>query len=122
MFLNVALNLVLSRVMGLNGLALATSIAAIVSTVLLYASLVRKIGSLNSRKLMADLVKGILAAIVMGISAKTAFTFSLLAMGDIPALSIGVLTGVLVYASMLWMLQLSDMAYYKARLMALARR
>ncbi|MDE0582760.1 murein biosynthesis integral membrane protein MurJ [Planococcus sp. A6] len=122
MFLNVALNLVLSRVIGLNGLALATSIAAIVSTVLLYASLVRKIGSLDSRRLMVDLAKGILAAIVMGIAARTAFTVSLLAVGDIPALFIGVLTGVIVYAAMLWALQLSDIAYYKSRLMALAKR
>lgn len=122
MFLNIALNLVLSRIIGLNGLALATSIAAIVSTVLLYVSLVRKIGSLESRRFLADLVKGIFAAIVMAISARTAFSFSSLAMGDIPALFVGVLTGVIIYILMLWLLQLSDIAYYKARLISLARR
>lgn len=122
MFLNVALNLVLSRVIGLNGLALATSIAAIVSTVLLYASLVRKIGSLDSRRLMIDLGKGILAAIVMGVAARAAYAVSSLAMDEVPALFIGVSTGVVIYAAMLWILQLSDIAYYKARLMALARR
>ena len=122
MFLNVALNLVLSRIIGLNGLALATSIAAIVSTILLYISLVRKIGSLDSRRLIVDLVKGIVAAAIMGFAARASFTICLQAMGDSLALLIGVLMGVLVYAAMLWVLQLSDMAYYKARLMALARR
>ncbi|ANU17809.1 murein biosynthesis integral membrane protein MurJ [Planococcus maritimus] len=122
MFLNVGLNLVLSRIIGLNGLALATSIAAIVSTVLLYASLVRKVGSLDSRRLMIDLSKGILAAIIMGVAARTAYSVSLLAVGDIAALFIGVCIGVVVYAAMLWVLQLSDIAYYKARVLALARR
>ncbi|WP_377278305.1 murein biosynthesis integral membrane protein MurJ [Planococcus dechangensis] len=122
MFLNVSLNLVLTRIIGLNGLALATSIAAIVSTMLLYISLIRKIGSLDSRRLMFDLAKGLLAALIMGVAAKAVFTLSLSAMGDLPALFIGVLTGFLVYTGMLWILQLSDIAYYKARLMGLARR
>lgn len=122
MFLNVALNLTLSRVMGLNGLALATSIAAIVSTVLLYISLVRKVGSLDSRRLSADLLKGVIAAVVMGGAARGAYVLSLGALGEIPALFAGVAIGVIVYAIMLSVLQLSDMSYYKQRLMALARR
>lgn len=122
MFLNVGLNLTLSRIMGLNGLALATSIAAIVSTVLLYISLVRKIGSLDSRRLSADLLKGILSALVMGLAARGVYTLAFSAFGEIPALLAGVLSGVIVYALMLWILQLSDLPYYKQRLMALARR
>lgn len=122
MFLNVGLNLTLSRIMGLNGLALATSIAAIVSTVLLYISLVRKIGSLDSRRLSADLLKGILSALVMGLAARGVYTLAFSAFGEIPALLAGVLSGVIIYALMLWILQLSDLPYYKQRLMALARR
>lgn len=122
MFLNVGLNLTLSRIMGLNGLALATSIAAIVSTVLLYISLVRKIGSLDSRRLSADLLKGILSALVMGLAARGIYILAFSAFGEIPALLAGVLSGVIVYVLMLWILQLSDLPYYKQRLMALARR
>ncbi len=122
MCLNVGLNLVLSRLMGLNGLALATSIAAIVSTVLLYVSLVRKIGSLDSRRLSVDLLKGLIAAAVMGVAARSIYAVAYSPAGEIPALFAAIVSGAVVYVLMLWILQLSDVTYYKQRLLALAKR
>lgn len=122
MFLNVGLNLVLSKIMGINGLALATSISAIVSTALLYLSLVRKIGSLDSRKLGIDIFKAVIASAVMGITAKAVYFIALNLLGTTWALAAGISIGVIAYVIMLWILQLSDVAYYKERILALAKR
>ena len=64
--LNIALNIILSRYMGIAGLALATSISAIVAVVLLLASLREKIGGLGLWVFGKSLVKIIVASVVMG--------------------------------------------------------
>jgi putative peptidoglycan lipid II flippase len=122
MFLNVGLNIVLSKFMGINGLALATSIATLSTTGVLYISLVRKVGSLNSKKIILDILKSIFAACIMGVAAKSAFEYLSGTGTETLALAGGISTGIIVYGVMLWLLQLSDIAYYKARLMALAKR
>lgn len=122
MLLNVALNIVLSRFMGINGLALATSIATLASTGVLYISLVRKIGSLNSKKILLDISKSIFAACMMGVAAISVFHYLSSSNTETFALAGGICVGILVYGILLWLLQLSDMAYYKARLSALAKR
>ena len=122
MFLNVGLNIVLSRFMGINGLALATSIATLASTGVLYISLVRKIGSLNSKKIILDISKAIFAASVMGFAAKSAFQYLNTTVSETMALAGGVVTGIIVYGILLLLLQLSDLDYYKARIVAIAKR
>ncbi|MGK7376263.1 murein biosynthesis integral membrane protein MurJ [Planococcus sp. 1R117A] len=122
MFLNVILCLILSRFMGINGLALATSISTLVFTGFLYISLVRKVGSMNSLKIVQDLFKAVMASAVMGFSAKYIYTLLDEAGMGILALAGGIGAGIVVYASMLWVLQLSDIGYYKSRIVALAKR
>ena len=66
---NVILNVVLVRYIGFAGLALGTSIAALLNaTVLLYA-LRRRLDGLNGRRLMGSVAKITTASVVMGISA-----------------------------------------------------
>ncbi|HSP23216.1 MAG TPA: murein biosynthesis integral membrane protein MurJ [Planococcus sp. (in: firmicutes)] len=122
MFLNVVLNIVLSRFMGINGLALATSISALATTAVLYISLVRKVGSMNTKKILMDITKAVFAAAVMGVAAKSVFAYLDSPQTELLALAGGIISGALVYVLMLWLLQLSDLAYYKARLAALAKR
>ena len=64
--INIILNIVLSRIFGLNGLALATTIAAIVTTLLLYMNLVRD-SSINNIIVLKDYIKIIVNCIIMGI-------------------------------------------------------
>jgi len=122
MFMNVVLNIVLSRFMGINGLALATSIATLFCTGLLYLSLVKKVGSMNTKRITLDILKAVIASTVMGFAAKSVYSLLVETSGEILALAGGIGTGILVYAIMLWLLQLSDIGYYKSRILALAKR
>lgn len=65
--LNLVLNLILIRTMWHNGLALATSISATISTLILMWSLRKKIGSLNIRGYLICFIKTLLASLIMGL-------------------------------------------------------
>ena len=66
--LNLVLNLTLVQWMGYRGLALGTSIAAIVNAALLYILLNRRIGGLGSGTLLAAVWKIAVATAVMGVA------------------------------------------------------
>ena len=66
--LNLVLNLTLVQWMGYRGLALGTSIAAIVNAALLYILLNRRIGGLGGGTLLAAVWKIAVAAAVMGVA------------------------------------------------------
>ena len=70
--LNVALNLLLVRLLGYQGLALGTAIAAIVNAATLLHVLRRRLGGLDGRRLMRTLIKVTVAAVCMGIAAAAA--------------------------------------------------
>lgn len=57
MALNIVLNLILREVMGVNGLAFATSIAALTGCVLLARGITRRVGHVFSRKFLLELFK-----------------------------------------------------------------
>lgn len=62
--INIILNLILSRYLGINGLALATSISAIITASLMYISLYKKIGSLDERQIFIMFLKILCASII----------------------------------------------------------
>ncbi|WP_338825135.1 putative lipid II flippase MurJ [Moorella humiferrea] len=64
---NIGLNLMLVRHMAHAGLALATSVAAMVSCVLLIALLRKKLGHLGGKNIFFEIAKITLAALLMGI-------------------------------------------------------
>lgn len=63
---NIALNLLLMQPMGYKGLALATSIAALVNLLILIIALRKKVGPLDGRRIMNSLLRVSLAAAGMG--------------------------------------------------------
>ena len=65
--INIVLNLILPRFMGIGGIALSTSIAAIVSTFMLANILRKRIGPFGGKKLATTTIKITLASIAMGI-------------------------------------------------------
>lgn len=65
---NIGFNLILPRFMGIGGVALSTSIAAIVATLLLARSLGKKIGGFEWKSMMKQNVKIIIASILMSIT------------------------------------------------------
>ena len=66
MIMNIALNIILVKYLQLAGLALATSISAIVCIFLLFGSLKKKIGYFGQDKIIKTTIKSIVAAVVMG--------------------------------------------------------
>ena len=106
--LNIVLNIVLSRYIGIGGLALGTSISAIICVILLIFSLRKKIGALGLRKMLRSLIKIIFAAAVMGII--TMITFNqlqeYLSMNISLVCSIGL--GVLVYFVLVFIMKIDE--------------
>lgn len=68
--INIILNIILSRLMGIGGLALATSISALVCTGLLFISFRKKMGAFGLKDIVVSGIKIISASLVMGIVAK----------------------------------------------------
>ena len=67
MGMNILLNLILIKFLGHAGLALATSISALICIILLFNSLKKKIGYFGQDKIISTMLKSLIAAIGMGI-------------------------------------------------------
>ena len=75
MVMNIILNIILVKFMGHGGLALATSLSAIITVFLLFNSLKKKIGYFGQDKIIKTTFKSIISAIVMGIITYFAYNF-----------------------------------------------
>ncbi|MCC3862740.1 murein biosynthesis integral membrane protein MurJ [Terrisporobacter petrolearius] len=111
--LNIVLNLILIKYIGYAGLALATSISALVCVMLLFRSLKRKIGYFGQDKIFSTTVKSIVAAIVMGIIINVVFkyTISLIGVGlvkEVITLIISVGIGAIVYGLLIIILKVDE--------------
>ena len=67
MGMNIVFNIILVKFLGHAGLALATSISALICIVLLFNSLKKKIGYFGQDKIIKTTLKSLIAAIVMGV-------------------------------------------------------
>lgn len=76
MVMNIILNIIFIQFMGHAGLALATSLSAIICIFLLFHSLKKKIGYFGQDKILKTIFKSLLSSVVMGII--TYFTYNLL--------------------------------------------
>lgn len=95
--INIVLNLVLSKFMGTNGLALATSISAIFSAVSLYILLRRKIGGFGCKKSIWVAVKSIISGAIMAVVTYYSYNFMANKMSYIIALLVTVAISCIVY-------------------------
>lgn len=71
--LNVIMSIILSRFMGLNGLALGSSIATIFGAINLYIKLEKQIGKIKSRAIINNGIKVLISVISMAIVSKIIF-------------------------------------------------
>lgn len=108
MVLNIILNFILSRYLGIGGLALATSISAIFGTVLLYISLRRKIGSFDMKQLSSAFLKIALASIVMGVASKFLYLYLLPLFGSPVSLMAAILVAVILYFVFVYAMKIED--------------
>ena len=111
---NLILCVLLSPVMGIGGLALASSLSAIVSALLLLVPMAHKHKGLVTAALGADLVKMTAAAILMS-GAVLAVRFALRdalgagVAGRLAAALVPVCAGIAVYFSLTWLLRIPEM-------------
>ena len=106
--INIILNIVLSKYLGIGGLALATSIAAIVGTLLLSITLRRKIGGFGLKEITKSFVKISIASILMGFIALGSFNFFSQNIRENLALILAIGLGALAYAILIYFMRIPE--------------
>jgi len=100
MVINITLNLILSRIMGISGLALATSIASILTAVFLGMKLRKRAGYFLSDRIAVNLGKILVCSISMTIITRTSYIFLTRSIGSNISLMISIGLGVVIYLIM----------------------
>lgn len=106
--LNIVLNIILSKFLGIGGLALATSIAALFSTFLLFVSLRRKIGHFGLKNLALSFIKIVIASFVMGVVAKLVYAAFLVKFSANLSLIVSIGIGALVYFVIIYFMKIKE--------------
>lgn len=97
MLLNIILNLTLSRTFGIGGLALATSMSSIVTAILLYVHLKKKIGIIFVKAEKIEIFKMLACAVIMGAETWIAYSMVNQYIGAFSAIVISIVSGIIVY-------------------------
>ncbi|MDF2787346.1 MAG: murein biosynthesis integral rane protein MurJ [Neobacillus sp.] len=108
MALNIVLNLILSKFLGIGGLALATSISSVICTLLLLISLRKKIGSLGLKTLSFSFMKIVIASVFMGGFSKLAYNFLINITGLTISLFLSALLGGGIYFILIYFLKIKE--------------
>lgn len=106
--INIVLNIILSRFLGIGGLALATSISAIFCTGLLFLSLRKKIGPFGMREISISFLKILGASLVMGLIAKLAYNTLLQKVSTNLALIMSIGIGGLIYFIIIYFMKIDE--------------
>lgn len=106
--INVVLNIILSKYLGIGGLALATSISAIICTGLLFVSLRKKLGPFGMKNMTISFIKILFASILMGVISKLSFNTLLKGTGENLAFIISIGVGVVVYFAIIYFMGIED--------------
>ncbi|MFK8793961.1 murein biosynthesis integral membrane protein MurJ [Planococcus plakortidis] len=108
MMLNIILNIVLSHYLGIGGLALATSISAIFTSILLFFSLRKRIGAFGLKNILATLSKIIIASIIMGLAVREIYQLLSGEFHDGFALLFSITIGVFIYLVLIYFLKINE--------------
>lgn len=110
---NIVLNLILSRFMGIAGLALATSISAIFTAVLLYISLKKKSMELSFKSSLMKMIKITGAALLMGALAKFSYPVFLSEAGSSLGLIFSIVVAGALYFLLIWLFKIEEVEKLK---------
>lgn len=94
---NIILNIILSRYLGISGLALATSISSTLTCILLFISLRKKIGSFGIKQISTSFMKVLFASILMAILSYISFNLMGPYVSETIALLLAIVIGSLIY-------------------------
>lgn len=111
----ITMNLIMVPRMGLGGLALANTTSAVVCSILLIVSLKKKIHGINGREILSSGLKMMLSSIIMGIMVYITKNYTSLFLygfkGEFIVLVFSILVGVIVYLSMLKILNVREFKF-----------
>jgi putative peptidoglycan lipid II flippase len=107
--INIVLNVILSRFLGIGGLALATSISVLFCSLLLFRNLRNRIGNFGSKTVMISFIKLIIASVGMGAVSKWVYGLLLLKYGLQNSLVASFSLGILLYIGAIYLLDISEM-------------
>lgn len=108
MCLNIILNIILSKFLGIGGLALATSISAIFISILLITNLRKKIGALGFRNIAISFCKIFSASIVMGVIARVIFNYLNITLSQNLSLLLAMVVGAATYFVLIYFMKIDD--------------
>ncbi|MFZ7133090.1 MAG: murein biosynthesis integral membrane protein MurJ [Eubacteriales bacterium] len=108
MVVNIILNIILSRYLGIGGLALATSISAIFTTLLLFISLRKKIGPFGMKQISISFLKILFASLVMGLLSKMSFNYLTTSLSQNLSLLLAIGVGALLYFVIIYFMKIED--------------
>jgi putative peptidoglycan lipid II flippase len=106
--INIILNIILSKLMGLGGLALATSISALFCTFLLFISLRKKIGHFGLLDITKSFFKIVVASLFMGLLAKWVYDALLLYLSANMSLMLAIAIGAGVYFALIYFMKIKE--------------
>lgn len=112
--INIILDLVFIKPFSYMGLAMATSISYMVSVVLMFFSLRKKVGSFNGNAVIITFIKSLVASIFMSIGVILSYKglVSVLGLGFLAeslSIAVAILLGVLIYIICIKLLQVEEM-------------
>ncbi|MGX6446051.1 murein biosynthesis integral membrane protein MurJ [Neobacillus sp. K501] len=108
MLINIVLNFVLSKYLGIGGLALATSISILFCSLLLLINLRKKIGNFGLKTIMLTFTKIFFASLAMGGISHHAYNLLINQIGSTFSLFLSVLIGMIVYATMISFMKIKE--------------
>lgn len=108
MGMNIVLNIILSKYMGIGGLALATSISAVFCTGLLFVSLRKKIGPFGMKNTTISFIKILVSSLGMGIVAYLAYNILLSYISGNLSLIISICIGAVVYFVIIYFMKIDE--------------
>ncbi len=115
--LNIIFNLVLAQSMGHNGLALATSISTILTTIILLYKLRKKIGNLGLKVMIQSSIKILISSVLMGGIIYFLYNYSIATFNpsriiELLLVILTVVVGVLVYLASLYLLKVEELHFF----------
>ena len=119
--MNIILNLILIQFMGLGGLALATSIAVTVMTVVLFYGLKKELGQLGLKQYLLIAIKCGVAALIMGAASFLVYiglnsVLPLSKLYNAVALFVAVGVGAVVYAVLCYVFKVDEVRNIVSRI------
>lgn len=114
--LNIVLNICFIKIFGHAGLALATSISALLGMLLLMISLSKKIGYFGQDKIVSTFLKSIVSSILMGVLVSLIYNFMVSYIGfsfvgEGISLLVSVLSGAIAYVVLITLLKVDEVKY-----------